>query len=171
MFVDWKAGVVPAGAAAAAASQTPPSAGDLAGALHDRAAAANIPTGSAAELLRTGQPASGVLKSFADTGNTPRSLGHPVAPQNMDDPLYVLTVDLQFSPGTAPIEGTIVHRVPRAVVPMLRIGMPLKCAVDPGNPTRRFTIDWDAAVAPAAPGTGTGAHDPVLTDQVTGRRS
>jgi hypothetical protein len=63
----------------------------------------------------------------------------------MDDPLYVLTVDLQFSPGTPPIEGTVVHRVPRAIVPTLRIGMPLTCAVDPGNPTRRFAINWDVA--------------------------
>lgn len=145
VFIDWSGGVVPSGMATAA--QVPPSASDLANALHDRTTAASIPTGSAADLLRTGQPATGVLKSFADTGNTPRSLGTAVAPENLDDPLYVLTVDLQFAAGTAPIEGTVVHRVPRAVVPLLRLGMPLKCAVDPGNPTRRFTVDWAASTA------------------------
>jgi hypothetical protein len=144
VFIDWSVGITPAGGAAAA-SQTPPSTGDLATALHDPAAAAHIQRGSAADLLRTGQPATGVLKSFADTGNTPRSLGNPVAPEAMDDPLFVMTVDLQFAPGTPPIEGTVVHRVPRAIAPTLRIGMPLTCAVDPGNPTRRFAINWDAA--------------------------
>jgi hypothetical protein len=143
VFIDWSAGVVPAGAAAA--SQAPPSTSDIANALHNASTAASVPQGSAADLLRTGQPATGVLKSFADTGNTPRSLGHAVAPESMDDPLYVLTVDLQFAPGTVPIEGTVVHRVPRAVVPTLRIGMPLSCAVDPGNPTRRFAITWNVA--------------------------
>lgn len=146
VFIDWNAGIVTGGAGAA--GQVPPSATDLANALHDRATAAHMPTGSAADLLRTGQPATGVLKSYADTGNTPRSLGTPVAPENMDDPLYVLTVDLQFAAGSAPIEGTVVHRVPRAVVPLLRLGMSLKCAVDPGNPTRRFTVDWAASTAP-----------------------
>jgi hypothetical protein len=149
VFIDWSAGIVPAGAAAAAA-QTPASTGDLANVLHDRTAAASIPQGSAADLLRTGQPATGVLKSFADTGNTPRSLGHAVAPESMDDPLYVMTVDLQFAPGTPPIEGTVVHRVPRAIAPSLRIGMPLNCAVDPGNPTRRFAINWDVSATPQA---------------------
>jgi hypothetical protein len=147
VFIDWSAGIVPAGAAAA---QAPASTGDLANALHDRSAAANIPQGSAADLLRTGQPATGVLKSFADTGNTPRSLGHAVAPESMDDPLYVMTVDLQFAPGTPPIEGTVVHRVPRAIAPSLRIGMALNCAVDPGNPTRRFAINWDVPASPQA---------------------
>jgi hypothetical protein len=153
VFVDWNAGIVPAGAAAAAAAQTPPSTGDIANALHDPAAAAGVQRGSAAELLRTGQPATGVLKSFADTGNTPRSLGHANVPaESMDDPLYVLTVDLQFGAGVAPIEGTVVHRVPRAIAPSLRIGMPLKCAVDPSNPTRRFAIDWTAAPTSAPSG-------------------
>jgi hypothetical protein len=68
----------------------------------------------------------------------------------MDDPLYVMTVDLQFAAGTPPIEGTVVHRVPRAIVTSLRIGMPLNCAVDPGNPTRRFAINWAVPAAPQA---------------------
>jgi hypothetical protein len=143
VFIDWSAGVVAAGAAPA--PQAPPSTGDLAAALHDRTAAANVPQGSAADLLRTGQPATGVLTSFADTGNTARSLGHTVAPEAMDDPLFVLTVELQFAPGTPAVEGTVVHRVPRTLVPTLRLGMPLRCAVDPGNPTRRFAIAWDTA--------------------------
>lgn len=152
VFIDWQSGIVPAGAAAA--PQLPPSASELASALHDRSTAAHVPTGSAAELLRTGQPATGVLKSYADTGNTSRSLGHSVAPENMDDPLYVLTVDLQFGAGMAPMEGTVVHRVPQAVVPLLRIGMPLRCAVDPGNPTRRFTVDWAASTPQQGPRSG-----------------
>jgi len=50
----------------------------------------------------------------------------------------------------APVEGTVIHRVPRAVAPTLRLGMPLTCAVDPGNPTRSFAVNWAAASAPAA---------------------
>jgi hypothetical protein len=160
VFINWSAGIVPAGAASAAA-QTPPSTGDIANALHDPAAAAGVQRGSAAELLRTGQPATGVLKSFADTGNTPRSLGHANVPaENMDDPLFVLTVDLQFGAGMSPIEGTVVHRVPRAIAPTLRIGMALKCAVDPSNPTRRFAIDWSAA--PSSAPSGAAAATPGL---------
>lgn len=154
VFINWNAGITPAGAVNAA-SATPPSTGDIANALHDPSAAAGVQRGSAAELLRTGQPATGVLTSFADTGNTPRSLGHTNVPaENLDDPLYVLTVNLQFGPGMAPIEGTVVHRVPRTLAPSLKIGMPLKCAVDPSNPTRRFAIDW-AANTTSAPSTAT----------------
>ena len=36
----------------------------------------------------------------------------------------------------------VVQRVPRAQVPNLSMGMQLKCAVDPTNPTRNVAIDW-----------------------------
>ena len=68
----------------------------------------------------------------------------------MDDPLYVLTMDVAFGPGMPPIEATVLHRVPRAVAPTLRIGMPLNCAVDPSNPTRRVAVDWSTLPAAGA---------------------
>jgi hypothetical protein len=150
VFIDWAQGIQPA---AGAAAMPQPSVADVAAALHDPAAMSTVPKGSAAELLRTGQPAQGFLKSFSDTGQTPRTAGATTtAPQFMDDPLYVLTVELHFGAGMEPIEGTVIHRVPRALAPTLRIGMQLKCAVDPGNPTREFAIDWDALTAtPAQP--------------------
>ena len=146
VFVDWQQGVVPPGTPAAAVSTA-----DLAGALRDTGTAQRVPTGSAAELLRTGQPAQGYLVSFADTGQTPRSLGRQADPAVLDDPLYVLEVELHLAPGMTPIVGKVVHRVPRAVGPMLRVGMPLSCAVDPGNPTRNFAIDFAAVASSYAP--------------------
>jgi hypothetical protein len=149
VFIDWQRGITPAGAAGGAQAAGPVSTGDIAAALHDTSVAASIAQGSAADLLRTGQPAQGFLKSFSDTGQTPRMLGRQVAPDALDDPLFVLDVELHFAAGMAPLDGTVVHRVPRALAPTLRVGMQLKCAVDPGNPTRRFAIDWTASSAPA----------------------
>lgn len=141
-FVDFRAGVQPAGMMPAMA---PPSAAAVAAAVADPSVAAGVPSGSAADLLARGQRATGVLKSFADTGQTPRSLGRPAQPGGEDDPIFVLTVDLYFASGSAPIEGMVMHRVPRNMVPYLRIGMNLACAVDPGNPSRSFAVDWAAA--------------------------
>ncbi len=139
VFVDWQRGVVPAVRSAAAG---PTSAADLASALRDPSALNSTTKGSAADLLRAGQPARGVLTSFADTGQTVRSTGRTSPVEILDDPLYVLKVQLQVG-GLAPIEGTVVHRVPRRIVPTLQLGRPLSCAVDPGNPTRKFAVDWD----------------------------
>jgi len=157
VFIDWQQGVTPAGAGAgaagagaAAAMGAIPSTAAVAQALHDPSTLASVPQGSAADLLRTGQPAQGFLKSFSDTGQTLRSAGRTTPVENLDDPLFVLTVELHFAAGMAPIEGTVIHRVPRAVAPTLRLGMPLTCAVDPGNPTRSFAVNWAAASAPAA---------------------
>jgi hypothetical protein len=99
-------------------------------------------TASAADLLASGQRVRGVLKSFADTGSTPRSLGKtPSRPEFLDDPLYVFDVDLQF-PNLAPVEGQAVQRVPRARVPNLAIGLELACVVDAADPTHIFVVDW-----------------------------
>jgi len=161
VFIDWKQGVTPAGMGAgfgggapggvAAATGAIPSTAAVAQALHDPSTLASVPQGSAADLLRTGQPAQGFLKSFSDTGQTLRSAGRTMPVENLDDPLFVLTVELHFAAGMAPVEGTVIHRVPRAVAPTLRLGMPLTCAVDPGNPTRSFAVNWAAAGVPAAP--------------------
>jgi hypothetical protein len=160
VFIDFAAGVQAApgmaGMAGPGTSAVPPSTADLATALHDPSVMATTTNGSAADLLRTGQPAQGYLRSFADTGQTPRMLGRQVAPEALDDPLFVLEVELRFGPGATPILGTVIHRVPRAIAPTLFVGMPLVCAVDPGNPTRNFAIDFTAtgqpSAAPAAPG-------------------
>lgn len=154
--VDWDKGVqLPAGTTSAgSAVSTPVSAGDLAAALHDPQALATAQQGSAAELLRTGQRATGYLKSFADSGQTVRATGRQVPLDQLDDPLFVLVVDLAFTPGMPPIEATVLHRVPRAVAPTLRIGMALNCAVDPADPTRRVAVDWAAqpgTFPPSAP--------------------
>lgn len=148
VFIDWQQGVTPAGGTPAAAEA--PSTAAIVQALHDPAALASVPQGSAADLLRTGQPAQGFLMSFSDTGQTLRTLGRTQPAGNLDDPLFALTVELHFAAGMAPVVGTVIHRVPRAVVPLLRLGMPLTCAVDPGNPTRSFAVDWSVAQAPAS---------------------
>lgn len=96
----------------------------------------------AADLLSSGQRVRGVLKSFADTGSTPRSLGKtPSRPEFLDDPLYVFDVELQF-PNLPAVDGQAVQRVPRAQVWSLAIGLELACVVDPGDPAHRFVVDW-----------------------------
>jgi hypothetical protein len=160
VFIDFAAGVqagqAAPGMAGSAGPTAPPSTAALATALHNPSVMATTTNGSAADLLRTGQPAQGYLRSFADTGQTPRMLGRRVAPDALDDPLFVLEVELRFGPGASPILGTVIHRVPRAIAPTLFVGMPLACAVDPGNPTRNFAVDFTAitqpSTTPAVPG-------------------
>lgn len=108
--------------------------------------AANAPASrvvSADELLASGQRATGVLKSFAATGTTPRSLGRtPSRPEFVDAPHYALEVELQF-PNLAPVTARAVQPVPRSQVPNLAIGLKLPCVVDQADPSRRFVVDWD----------------------------
>jgi hypothetical protein len=100
------------------------------------------PVLSAAELLATGQRVPAALKSFSPTGTTPRSLGRtPSRPELIDAPHYVLEVELHF-PNLAPITAQAVQAVPMTAVSSLRIGLPLTCAVDPADPSRRFVVDW-----------------------------
>jgi hypothetical protein len=102
------------------------------------------PVESAANVLASGQRVRGVLKSFADTGTTQRSLGRPGSrPELIDAPRYVLEVALQF-PNLAPVTGRNVQPVPLAQVPNLAIGLQLACVVDPADPSHRFVVDWDA---------------------------
>jgi hypothetical protein len=139
--IDFEAGVTPAGMAAAAAGPTDLSAGALASAFAAGGAAA-VTTGSAADLLRSGQRVLGVLTEFADTGKTARSLGvAPSRPEFIDDPQYVLTLQLHV-PNTTPIEAKVIHRVPRTMAGRLQMGMQLNCAVNPANPTRDVAVDW-----------------------------
>jgi hypothetical protein len=99
--------------------------------------------GSAVDLLASGQRLRAVLKSFAATGTTPRSVGRtPSRPELLDAPHYVLEVELHF-PNLAPVTGRNQQTVPVEQVPTLSIGRELVCAVDPGDPTNRFVIDWD----------------------------
>lgn len=101
---------------------------------------------SSEDLLVSGQRVPGVLKSFADTGSTPRSLGQvPSRPEFIDDPLYMFDVALQF-PNLPPVDARAVQRVPRFQVPNLAIGMELVCAVDHADPAHRFIVDWDNVV-------------------------
>jgi hypothetical protein len=105
-------------------------------------AAIGLQVTSPVELLRHGQRVLGVLSEFADTGNTARSLGvTPSSPAFIDDPLYAVTLQLHFE-NMAPVEAKLVQRVPRAMVPQLRIGWQLNCAVDPADPTRAVAVDW-----------------------------
>ncbi|BBZ40048.1 hypothetical protein [Mycobacterium conspicuum] len=100
--------------------------------------------GSAADLLASGQRVRAVLKSFAPTGTTPRSLGRtPSRPELLDAPHYIVEVELHF-PNLAPLTGRNQQTVPVEQVPTLSIGRELVCAVDPGDPTNRFVIDWDS---------------------------
>jgi hypothetical protein len=99
---------------------------------------------SAAELLATGQRVPAALKSFSPTGTTPRSLGRtPSRPELIDAPHYMLEVELHF-PNLAPMTAQAIQPVPQAIVPSLRIGLPLTCAVDPADPSRKFVVDWNA---------------------------
>ncbi|HTI73565.1 MAG TPA: hypothetical protein VL634_01120 [Mycobacterium sp.] len=99
---------------------------------------------SAAALLASGQRVPAALKSFAPTGTTPRSLGRtPSRPELIDAPHYMLEVELHF-PNLEPIDARAVQPVPVAHVPSLAVGLPLTCAVDPSDPSRRFVVDWDA---------------------------
>jgi hypothetical protein len=103
----------------------------------------SVPVASAADLLASGQRVRGVLKSFAATGTTPRSLGRtPTRPELLDAPHYLLEVELQF-PNLAPVTGRVVQPVPPAQVPNLAIGRELTCAVDQAN-TSHFVVDWNA---------------------------
>jgi hypothetical protein len=102
----------------------------------------------AADVLASGQRVPGVLKSFAATGTTPRSLRRtPSRPELIDAPHYMLVIELQL-PNLAPVEGRLVQPVPPAQVPNLAIGRKLACAVDPADPTQRFAVDWDAIARP-----------------------
>lgn len=97
---------------------------------------------SAAALLASGQRVPGVLKSFAATGTTPRSLGRtPSRPDLIDAPHHVLEVELQF-PNLAPVTARAVQPVPLTQVSRLAIGLKLDCAVDPADPSHRFVVDW-----------------------------
>ncbi len=119
----------------------PPSAAALADAYKQSPGSTQL--ASAADLLASGQRVKGVLKSFADTGSTPRSLGKaPSRPELLDDPLDIFDVDLQF-PNLAPVDGQSVQRVPRSRVPNLAIGLELDCVVDPADPSHRFVVDRD----------------------------
>jgi hypothetical protein len=123
------------------------SAGAIAGAIASAGGAAGlaqqgVTVSSTVDLLRSGQRVLGVLTEYADTGNTPRSLGvTPSRPEFMDDPMYAVTLQLHVA-NTAPIEAKVVQRVPRSQVSNLSMGMQLNCAVDPSNPTRNVAIDW-----------------------------
>lgn len=123
------------------------SAGSIAGAVAASGGAAGlaqagVTVSSTADLLRTGQRVLGVLTEYADSGNTAASLGLQASkPEFANDPLYAVTLQLHVA-NTAPIEAKVIHRVPRAQVPNLAMGMQLNCAVDPTNPTRNVAIDW-----------------------------
>jgi hypothetical protein len=86
-----------------------------------------------------------VLKSFADTGTTPRSIGRaPSRPELIDAPRYLLEVDLQL-PGRAAVSARNVQSVPLAQVPNLAADRELACVVDPADPSNRFVVDWNGA--------------------------
>jgi hypothetical protein len=121
-------------------SGSPPTVAEQANAYQQTAGSA--PVISAAELLASGQRVPGVLKSFAATGTTPRSLGRtPSRPELIDAPHHMLEVELQF-PNLAPMTGRAVQPVPLSQVPHLAIGLKLACAVDPADPAHRFVVDW-----------------------------
>jgi hypothetical protein len=116
----------------------PASASDVASAMQAGGGSA-VKTGSAAELLATGQRMVAVVKEFSDTG---KKVGdqNPAA-VNPTDPVYVLKVDLQVD-GSTLTEALFMHRVPPAHIGDLRLGARLNVAVNPANPSREVAIDW-----------------------------
>ncbi|OBK40779.1 hypothetical protein A5658_20695 [Mycobacterium sp. 1245111.1] len=101
-----------------------------------------VPVISAADLIAHGQRVSAVLKSFAPTGTTPRSLHRtPSRPELLDAPHYVFEVELHV-PNLPAITARSVQAVPVAQVPQLFLGKQLPCVVDPCDPSRRWAIDW-----------------------------
>lgn len=127
-----------------------PNAADLAAAYNEhkqRHGSASGQWASAAQLLASGQRVQGVLRSFAPTGNTLRSLGRQATamPELLDAPQYVVEMELRF-PNLAPIIGRSVQSIPEDHVPYLAVGLELPCAVDPSDPSRRFVVDWERAI-------------------------
>jgi hypothetical protein len=128
----------------------PPSAAALAAAYNEhkkRHGSASGHWASAAQLLASGQRVPGVLRSFAPTGNTLRSLGREATaiPELLDAPQYVIEMELRF-PNLAPITGRSVQSIPEDHVPSLAVGLELPCAVDPSDPARRFVVDWERVI-------------------------
>ncbi|MDP7723796.1 hypothetical protein [Mycobacterium sp. TY814] len=128
----------------------PPSTAALAAAYNEhkqRHGAASGQWASAAQLLASGRRVPGVLRSFASTGNTLRSLGREATamPELLDAPQYVIEMELRF-PNLAPIVGRSVQSIPDDHVPSLAVGLELPCAVDPSDPARRFVVDWQHAI-------------------------
>ncbi len=145
VVIDWQAPASPPMSAAGMAPE--PSAAQMAAAVGAAAASgamaqSGIQSSSTVELLKNGQRVLGVLTEFADSGNTPRTLGlTPSRPEFLDDPMYAVTLQLHIA-NMAPIDAKVVQRVPRTMVPQLALGLQLNCAVDPSNPTRMVAIDW-----------------------------
>jgi len=145
VVIDWSAPIQMA--AMGMPQMADPSAAQMAAAVGAAAAAggmaqSGIQVSSTRDLLEKGQRVLGVLTEFADTGNTPRSLGiAPSKPEFIDDPMYAVTLQLHI-PNVAPMESKVVQRVPRAMVAQLQLGLQLNCAVDPADPTRSVAIDW-----------------------------
>jgi hypothetical protein len=134
------------GPAAAGSPDSSPTLAQLADAYNDIKQSEGSAPGrwaSAADLLESGQRVRGVLKSFAATGDTARSLGKPTSrPELLDAPRYLLEVELRF-PNLAPVIGRNSQAVPPDEAPNLAIGRELTCAVDPADPSNRFVVDWD----------------------------
>lgn len=83
-----------------------------------------------------------LLKSFAATGTTPRSLGRtPSRPEFIDAPHYPVEVELH--PNWALVTAHAVQPVPVSQVSHLAIGVKLPCAVDQADTSRRFVVEWD----------------------------
>ena len=118
------------------------SAGDVAAAVQAAGPSSGVKTGSAAELLATGQRMAAVLVEFSDTGTTVGDQNPSAA--DPSDPVYVMKANLQIE-GSTPIEALFMHRVPTAYVGDLRLGKRLEVAVNPANPTREVAIDWAAS--------------------------
>ena len=117
------------------------SAGDIAAAVSSTGAA-GVQSGSAAQLLATGQRMAAVLREFSPTGQTVGDV-KPEAPDPRD-PLYVIKAELLID-GSSPIEAVFMTRVPEAKVASLRLGAHLDVAVNPANPTREVAIDWSSS--------------------------
>lgn len=97
---------------------------------------------SAADLLATGQRMTAVVREFAPSGNTVGDLD-PTLP-DPNDPVYIFKAELPIN-GSSPIEAVFMNRVPEAKVASLGLGAHLTVAVNPANPSRELTIDWEAS--------------------------
>lgn len=95
---------------------------------------------AAKRILRTGRPATAVLRSISES-----STGFTI---NINKQPYLnLVLEIIYA-GSTPYEVSIDTIVPRTVLPQLKPGTELAVKVDPNDP-ERVAIVWDGSVTVA----------------------
>jgi hypothetical protein len=135
---NWELGDKISSAAGSEESLDSASAGQIAAAV--QAGGETGPKKSAADLLASGQRMTAILREFSPSGKTVGDVD-PSLP-DPSDPVYVFKAELPID-GSTPIEAVFMNRVPQAKVASLTLGAHMSVAVNPANPSRELTIDWD----------------------------